>query len=586
MVLSLEQIQELLKSPKNKAAIQDAVNHEARIQLHTKAVDNKHKASPYFVEFLAWVKNGIKLPADKYAAFEGMCQFPLATTALCNTIFDEYEKIFTAQDSYFDIEMLDDSMKEELTEYLKTVNVNEYFRTKGFEEYKKQPASIYVVDMPAMQTGPRPRPYFSKIAIQSVWDIAEEKLPDGKTRIGYLIHKPDAKTFVVLDDAAYWKFVREDNGDDRLEVYAPHILGYCPATFLVRTSLYDAEDNSPVARKVPISDSLGDLDWLLAYKIFERMYEVYGPFPINTVPESNCNYVDALNNPCHSGYVTGIDQEGKTYEHECPVCAKRSIVGPGTVFTLPIPNGPEMPVLKDPVTITPADVESLDYITKKIDYLEREIFANNVGDSDQNITKEAINQDQVLMNMEGRRSVLQKIKKDFELTEKFLIDTMGRLMYGDYYIGAQVNYGEQFLLLSADEVVLQYTAYKKAGLPNYMINQKKKRLIQTEYRTNAYEQQRALLLDRLEPWPDLSISECVTFQLDKLFPDKFFLKLDFAKFVSKFEIANADIVQWGSAISLDQKIKKLTEILINYGKEESTSAKPLPESKPGGSATK
>jgi len=209
-----------------------------------------------------------------------------------------------------------------------------------------------------------------------------------------------------------------------------------------------------VARKVPLSDSLGDLDWLLAYKIFERMYEVFGPFPITTIPETDCNYLDALNNPCKGGYVSGIDLNGKEYERECPVCAKNNLVGPGSIFTRPVPRQKEDPDLTNAVEITPADVESLDYITKKIDYLEREIFANNVGDSDQNITKEAINEDQVLMNMEGRRSVLQKIKKDFELTEKFLIDTIGRLMYADYYVGSQVNYGEQFLLMSAAEVVL------------------------------------------------------------------------------------------------------------------------------------
>jgi hypothetical protein len=61
------------------------------------------------------------------------------------------------------------------------------------------------------------------------------------------------------------------------------------------------------------------------------------------------------------------------------------------------------------------------------------------------------------------------------------------------------------------------------------------------------------------------------YQLNVLYKEKFDLKLDFAKFVSKFELVNGDIVQWGSLLSLDQKINRLTQILISYVKTEQQS---------------
>jgi hypothetical protein len=580
MVLSIPQIQELLKSPANAAAIQQAINHEDRVKLHTKSVDTKEKASAYFNQFLRWVEEGIMLPPDKMAAFKGMCQFPLATTALCNSIFDEYEKIFTAQDHFFDVEIADETLKADYLTYLDELKLHKYFETKGFEEFKKQPASVYVVDLPTEQLSDRPAPYFTKISIRRIHDIGVQRMFDGTDRIGYIIFKSGTDQYMCFDDMSYRMFTQQQDGQFILAIDSPHNLGYTPATFLPKLPLYDDDDASPVARKVAISDSLGDLDWLLAYKVFERMYETFGPFPIMTVPETQCNYTDGLGNMCKSGFVSGTRLDGTIYEKECPSCKKNSIVGPGTVFGRPVPRAKEDPQLTKAVEFTPADVASLDYITNKIDYLEWMIYENNVGDSGQMLTKEAVNAKQVQSSVEGKRNVLFKIKKDFELTEKFLVDTIGRLRYADYYVGSTVNYGEQFLLHSPEELTQQYADAKKSGLPVYLISQKKDQLIQTEYRNNPTIKQRANLLDQLEPWSNLSLAECITYQLNNLFPDKFFLKLDFAKFISKFESANGDIVQWGSALSIDKKIEKLSQILLDYGNKESSSAKQLPQKTP------
>lgn len=517
------------------------------------------------------------LPDDKFASFKGMCEFPLSTTPLCNSIFDEYEKIFEAQDYYFDVELLDDTLKAEFRDYLKTIGVHNYFKSKGFEAYKTQPACIYVVDLPAMQSSDRPQPYFYQVAISQLVDIAIETQRDGCERIGYIIFKTAADLFVAIDDARYRLFQKDKQGNYLMLVDSPHNLGYTPATFLVHTRLYSQEKGSPVARKVMISNTVRDLDWLLFYKVAGRMYETYGPFPITTVPDTNCNYTDNLGNTCNGGHIPALKRDGTPSYYECPNCKKNNLVGPGTVFTKPVPRSKEDPVLDSPVDITPADVESLNYITEKIDYLEREIYQNNVGGSDETVTKEAVNEKQVQSTVEGKRNVLCNVKKNFEHTEKFIIDTLGRLMYGDYYVSCTVNYGEQFLLYTADTVTEQYTIMKKAGLPNYLVSGKKKLLIQTEYKNNPYEKQRAEILNLLEPWPDMSPDECRMYQLNLYFPEKFLLKLDFTNFVSRFELANGDIVVWGSALSLDKKIERLTEILLKYATTEQQSAKPLPE---------
>jgi hypothetical protein len=570
MVLSRSQILERLKNPQKTSAIQTAVTHEDKIKFHTKTVDSK-EFSPYFSTFLKWVESDISLPADKLQIFKGMCQFPLATNVLCDTIFDEYEKIYTAQDSFFDVDMQDDSLKADFLDYLEnTIKLREYLKGPGFEEFKTQPNCIYVIDLATDQKTRWPEPYRITVDINTVHDIEIVKMPDGLRRIGFLIYHTDENTYYVLDDVYYRRYTKVDGEFSEVpDIEEPHYLLYTPARFAIQNQMYNDFDSSPVTRKGPLSREAANLNWLLFFKIAERMVETYGPFPIATIPKNNCDYTDPHGAQCNNGILAGEKRNGAIYERKCPACnSKSSLVGPGTVFARPIAKTKDDVQLVDPVTFTSPETANLEYITKKIDYYEREIFANSVGDTDQTITKEAVNEDQVQANFEGRKSVLSRIKKERELLEVWTVDTIGKLRYGNLYIKCVDNLGDQWLLQSPDELITSYDLKKKAGLPAYLIGQAKESFVQTEYRNNPSLKARMDLMELLEPWPDRSIDECVAGQFDFKYPEKFLLKFDFNKFIRKFELQNGDIVIWGSALTLDAKIEKLDKILLDYGKQE------------------
>jgi hypothetical protein len=579
MVLSLQQVKERIRTPASSSAILEAQLHENRIKFHTKAVDREGKISPYFHTFIAWVTK--LLPSDKVQSFRDMCILPLATTALCNSVFDEYEKMFTAQDSYFDVEMLDDTMAVEYKKYLQDIDIVKYFKTVAFRSYQTQPNCVFVVDLPAIQTTDRPRPYYYKVDVSNFHELELKRDYSGNERIALLIFKISDKKFIVIDDTSYRVMEETEEGDSegrkdyRLLSESFHNLGFVPATFLPKTPLY-SDDEAAIVRKVQTSDNLGDLDWLLFFKVAARVYETYGPFPIMVMPEDSCEYTDAAGNICTSGVVSYMKENGEVSSYACPACAKKNnFAGAGTIVEVPYPKTKDDPVLPDAVKIIAPHIPSLDYIQKKIDFLEWEIYANCVGSADETVTKEAVNQKQVQVTVEGKRNVLLRIKRDFEATQKFLVDTMGKLMYGDYYLNCVVNYGEQFLLYTAKDIADQYKIFKEVGVSGYITAQKKKQLIQTEYRNNPYELKRAQLLDLLEPFSELSLSECVTYQLDLKYPEKFLLKLDFAKFISRFELTNGDIVQWGMRLSTEKKIDTLTQKLIEYVKQSISTEKSI-----------
>lgn len=569
MVLSQQQIRELIESPKGAAALKEARDHEDRVKLHAKAVDSRMRVSDAYPRFIDWVGNGIRLHADKFNVFKSMCTFPLSTNSLVDSVFKEYRRIFSANDAVTEITMTEASLRDEFQEYLKEINIRDYFQHEGFKIYKQQPCSVYVVDLPAMQVTPRPQPYFYPVAISAIKDMGVSK-----AGIEYLIIQVEKDLFVAID-AEKFVTIRKTDKDEFITVAEGfHGLGYCPATFMIHSALNSEEDKSPVTRMSPLSLHLGDLDWLLFFKTAQRMYETYGPFPITVIPDEPCSYADAeTGHQCTSGWVTGIDDTGQKTKYKCPACSKKTLAGPGSVYYQQIPRTKDDPEIKNPVSIIPPDVPSLEFVAKKVDYLEWELYENLVGSNEDHASKEAINVQQVQSQAENKRNILLQVKRDFELTEQFIINTMGRLMYGEFYQGCNVNYGEDFLLYNELEIVGQYVETKKAGLPNYMVAQKRDMLIGVASKNNTYQQQRLKVLQLLEPWTELSLAECVAVGFKDLYPEKFLLKSDFAKFVSKFEMENGDVVEWGSLLSFPVKIDRINQILNEYVSTEVSQAR-------------
>lgn len=591
MVVSEAQVRERLATSANKLWIDEAIAHEQRIRLHAEVVNDESHVSPAFYSFLAWVRDEIKLPTDKFAAFRALCKLPLATNATVSMIQDEYEKIFTANDSFFDCLILDESLKEIFMDYLKEViKIRDLFKNDIFDTWKTHPNTILLIDLPARQTTLWPQPYVNKIPLESVHDIEVEDNPDGTDKIGLLIYKAvdryDEATsrwirqYVVVDDVSYqlWQEAfTETVGEKRYDpvrvVY--HNLKYTPATFMTSAKLYKT---NPIARKVPISASLSDLDNLQWLTTAKRVLETYAPFPIATVPadDENCTNPD-----CHGGTIEKYSLlVGEVSSYPCPICSKkkdRSLVGPGSVWEQRMPKIKDEPWIPEAVTFTNPAVESLEYLQGEIDKQEWKIYENNVGDTGEVLPKQAVNEFQVQHSENGKENVFLRIAKDMELTQKFSVDTMGRLMFGAFYVSCDLSYGTQFLLYSVKDLSEQYTSFKESGLPQFMVSQKRQMLLQTEHRNNPYLIQRATILNLLEPWPDFSIAEVITMQYNQLFPDAFDLKCFFSQIVDIFEVENGDIVEWGSEIEFRQKILKLKQIFKDYGKKETSGRKQLPE---------
>jgi hypothetical protein len=599
MVVSQLEIQKRLATPLNKTWVEEAILHEQRIRLHAEVVNDESHVSEAYFNFLAWVRDEMKLPTEKFNAFKAMCKLPLATNATVSMIQDEYEKIFTANDSFFDCLMLDDALKATFMSYLKDIiRIRDLFKTDIFDTWKTRPNTILLIDLPEVQTTLWPQPFINKIPIETVHDIDVMYNVDGTDKIELLIYRATdlldetsgaiIRRYVVVDSVSYqvWHEKYETNGEQNFYLfkYANHGLSYVPASFMTSAKLYK---HNPVARKVPISASLADLDnlqWLITAK---RVLETYAPFPIATIPDEDEN----CSNPnCHNGTIEHYSMVlGGIETYPCPVCSRkneRSLIGPGTVWTQRVPKIKDEPWIANAVSFTDPSVESLEYLQKEIDIQEWKIYENNVGDTGEVLPKQAVNEKQVKHSENGKENVFLRIAKDMEVTNKFTVDTMGRLMFGNWYVSSELTYGTEFLLWSTNDLQEHYKKFKESGLPQHVIAQKRQMLLQTEHRNNPYLLQRANILSLIEPWPDFGITELIAMQYHQLFPEEFDLKVNFSQIVDTFEVDNGDIVEFGSDIEYSKKIDNLKKAFKAYGKEKTRGKQQLQEETAAGTSKK
>jgi hypothetical protein len=568
-MLSNEQIKELIKSPRNAANLKKAIDHEDRLKFHGQVVtdsyviDGPAKESiaelPYFQKYLLWVKS-IITAKDKYEQFKKLLVFPIKTNEIVDDISDEYTKIFDAEDAYFNVELSEDELKEDFNNYLQQIKDTDFWHDDAFNAMMKAINSIIIVDLPAQQLTDRPEPYYYLLDIRSVIDISINK----SGGVDYIIFKDSETRIAIFDDVFYKVFEVQKDKSIVLISESAHGLGFCPAkTFWSDT----IEPKNQINKLSPISAMLSRLDWQLFFETAKQSLDVYAAYPIYWAYESKCDFVDHAGNRCINGLITFFDDQNKVeVVKPCPVCESKKIVGPGSLIEAPLPrpNGTGILSLQvPPAGIITVDKNSLDYNVNEAERLKTEIIAGSTGKM-KLLNKQAINQDQVQSQFENQTNILNWIARNFEKAHQWAWDTVGKLRYGDLYIGSTVSYGTTFYLQSLNDAVKDFNDSKTAGIPGYILLSKVAKIEHLQGKFNPEMKNKLNILKYLEPYPTLTLKECKDLGLDQMDKIGFVLKSNFANFVSKFELEFGSLIEFGSALDFKTKIEKIAGKLNEY----------------------
>lgn len=573
MGLELNQIKQILQKPSKRQVIQKAVNMQRRLRFHTETNIAVSDINQPTTVFLDWVKR--LLPKDKYNIFLQLFKFPLPTPAVVEDVYRELERVFYSRNSSSSYQFTDSELAEDWSQYRKSnLNEPEVWKTTAWKRMQVSPNSILVVDLPLVQTSTRPEPYFYWLEIDSVIDYELSK--QDENLFNWLIFNQPEHRIAVFDDTSIRVYqLNEKNEIQSLVSEAQHDLGYCPARFFWSTQLNEKNKD---LKKNPITKELSNLDWYLFFSISKQHLDLYAPYPIYSAYEADCNFENnETGDYCDGGFLRNAKGEYKILNdgtvEKCPCCSEKRIAGPGSFLEVPIPNQSEgVADMRNPVQITTIDKDSLDYNVNECARLKNEIVISVVGSGGTVSEKEAINETQVTANFESKTSVLNALKTNFELAQKFVEDTVCKLRYGGAFISSSVNWGTEFYVFTVTELYSKYKQAKENGASNSELDAISQQILEVEYRNNPLVLQRMLILKQLEPYPHKTLDEVLKLYEKKLIDEKLVkLKINFSTLVDKFERENINIIEFASNRPLREKIDIITNKLLEYVTENDTT---------------
>lgn len=574
MALELNQIKQILQKPTKRQTIQKAVNMQRRLRFHTEtnvAVSDINQPTTIFLD---WVKH--LLPKDKFNIFLQLFKFPLPTPAVVEDVYRELERVFYSRNSSSSYQFTDSELAEDWSQYKKNnLNEPEVWKTIGWKRMQVSPNSILVVDLPQVQTSLRPEPYFYWLEIDAVIDYQTFRLDENQFE--WLIFKQPEHRIAVFDDTSIRVYqLNEKNEIQSLISEAKHDLGYCPARFFWSTQLNEKNKD---LKKNPITKELSNLDWYLFFSISKQHLDLYAPYPIYSAYEADCNFENnETGDYCDGGFLRNAKGEYKILNdgtvEKCPCCSEKRIAGPGSFLEVPIPNQSEgVADMRNPVQITTIDKDSLDYNVNECARLKNEIVISVVGSGGTVSEKEAINETQVTANFESKTSVLNALKTNFELAQKFVEDTVCKLRYGGAFISSSVNWGTEFYVFTVTELYSKYKQAKENGASNSELDAISQQILEVEYRNNPLVLQRMLILKQLEPYPHKTLDEVLKLYEKELLNENLVkLKINFSTLVEKFERENINIIEFASNKPMREKIDIINKKLLEYVTEIGTSA--------------
>lgn len=574
MALELNQIKQILQKPSKKQVIQKAVNMQRRLRFHTETNIAVSDINQPTTTFLQWVKT--LLPKDKFNIFLQLFKFPLPTPAVVEDVYRELERVFYSRNSSSSYQFTDSELAEDWTNYRKnSLNEPEVWKTTGWKRMQVSPNSILVIDLPQIQKSSRPEPYFYWLEIDAVIDYQLSK-PDDNTFEWLIFNQPDHKIAVFDDTYIRVYQLNEKNEIQSLVSEASHDLGYCPARFFWSTQLNEKNKD---LKKNPITKELSNLDWYLFFALSKQHLDLYAPYPIYSAYEADCNFENnETGDYCDGGFLRNAKGEYKILNdgtvERCPCCSEKRIAGPGSFLEVPVPNQSEgVADMRNPVQITTIDKDSLDYNVSECARLKNEIVVSVVGSGGTVSEKEAINETQVTANFESKTSVLNALKTNFELAQKFIEDTICKLRYGDAFISSSISWGTEFYVFTVTELYSKYKQAKENGASNSELDAISQQILEVEYRNNPLVLQRMLILKQLEPYPHKTLDEVIELFEKGLLDEKLVkLKINFNTLVDRFERENINIIEFASKKSLRDKINIITNKLLEYVTEDGLTA--------------
>ena len=558
---------ELSKRRINNPVIAKAIGLQRRLRFHSESnpfVFGQY-ASEAVTEYLKWVES--LLPPDKYRVFVQLFRSPVKSAALTAKIYRELALLFNSRNASETFQFSDPTYLGDWMEYRKRVlHEPEVWQEDGWKHYKLSPNSVLIVDLPQKQSTSLPEPYFYWLPIEEVIDY---ETVDG-TQMAWIAYRQDGDKIAVIDGFSYRMY--DVSGDKPKLIGEPreHGLNYCPARFFLKQS---CSVDEPCLKENALVPALDSLDWYVFFSISKRHLDTYAAYPIYSAYRADCDFENnETGEYCDGGFLRDSDGNYKMMADGtiaiCPKCGQRRLAGAGSFIEVPVPNQMEgVSDLREPVSITQVDEKGLKYNDEECKKLAGEIFDDVVGSNiDEDVqSKEAINETQVASNFKSRSAVLTIIKTELEEAKRFVDDTVCRLRYDGAFISSSISMGTEFYLQTSQELYDKYNKAKNAGASSSELTAISNQIFEVEHGNNRDTLRRVTMLRQIEPYQHRTVNDIIQLNSSGMLDVRDVeLKLNFDRYVDRFERENGNILNYKRDLPMAKRIDDIQQIIRGY----------------------
>lgn len=563
MILNESQAIEKIKQPKNKQYLEDVKAYESKLRVFTEEMElHELMEEPYWAKMNTTLKDRVN---KKFKRVTQFYRFPLPVVQITDSVLNDYFKVFEGKNRFFNVEANRDIST--LKNWIIQNNVEQWIEDEARCVLKNKPCSFVVVDRDKNGT-----PYLLNIDSKRLIDADINKKGDVEYIV--FVHSiemmGDKKVcrIAVYDDEKYQVFLKIDE-NYTLEKSVPHNLGYCPARPFISD---DTNNKNLYKRRVAFGQSLARLEDWTFFDIFLNYVDHYAPFPITEAPIKKC-----ANEMCRDGKVREeqiVDQRNGTKRvvwNTCQVCDGK--VGefdasPGLHIGIKLQQNKGKEDGSGKFKMHFPETDKMEYVPKKLDRMELEIRFKTVGVSNV-LQNEAVNELQVKGSFASMETVLIRVKTELDKLYKWIVKCVGNLLYRNSELSIEANFGTEFYLSTEEELQKRFENAKKIGLPMSELILIYKQLIDTKYKGNKAKIERQKLLLRLDPLPLYSEKEAME-MAGKSVIDATTLnfKINFYRFVTRFEEENMTITEFGTNLEMRERIKIILDTLKSYNDED------------------
>lgn len=516
---------EYLKAQQTK---QDRINFHSGLEVD----------SAYY-EFLRFVRS--ILIKDKFEAFMSLMVVPAETVRVTNEISKALRKVFDGKDKLVEVNFVDTSIREDFGDFMEDFDLELFM----FDLMKTGIGSYVVVDLSKEQNG-SPMPYYFSLGPNEIYDVGEDHIVFIQDNIMY-----------AYDDESYSWFSYEDGSLGQLLGENKHDLGYCPKV-------------KSWKGRSPLEDYLGDLQWLLFFGISKKYADLYSAYAVYWGFAEECDY-DNVTEYCDGGHLKRASEESMDsfmFDNKgglvpCPKC-KNKITGVGSFVEVDMPEE-GMPNITPPVGKINVDHHALKYNVDEVARLTERVITGVTGGDSKPITHTAVNKDQIMSLFESKKTILNDLKGNFERVHEFLISTMAKLRYGDYYLNSTVKYGRDFYLYTDTDLAEMYAKAIEDGMDTIILDYLQDEYINTKYRYDEKGHRRATMLKNLETFRHTTKSQMLEMFENGLIDRKqYLLNTNLSTYVLRFERENVPIIEFGKNLEYSERVQTILTALKGY----------------------